>query len=141
MKGNYADLNRIRKTITKHQSIHYLHPLTCGNDPQNHEKLVPQLELGWFRVIACLQGLQLSARHPWIFHQRSHWRFFWMNSSYRKNGTRRCKSMNLKKDLCISCNVKLTHQRVEKLLHLSIGVKQRTVLESGNTPVSDAIFH
>lgn len=45
MKGNYADLNRIRKTITKHQSIHYLHPLTCGNDPQNHEKLVPQLEL------------------------------------------------------------------------------------------------
>lgn len=49
--------------------------------------------------------------------------------------------MNLKKDLCISCNVKLTHQRVEKLLHLSIGVKQRTVLESGNTPVSDEIFH
>lgn len=45
MKGNYGELNKIRKSIIKHQSISYFHPLTCGNDSQNHAKLKPQLNI------------------------------------------------------------------------------------------------
>ncbi len=44
MKGTYAQLNKIRNTINKWQSGDF-HPLTCGNDSQNHEVLFPQLEL------------------------------------------------------------------------------------------------
>lgn len=44
MKGSYGELNKVRKTIVKHQNIQYFHRWTCGNDSR-HRVLIPELKL------------------------------------------------------------------------------------------------
>jgi len=44
MKGTFSELNVIRKNIEEWQNSIFVHPLTCGNDSQNHDPLMPQLE-------------------------------------------------------------------------------------------------
>jgi hypothetical protein len=43
MKGSYEKLNKTRNMIIKHQNGDF-HPLTCGNDSQNHSPLVTSLQ-------------------------------------------------------------------------------------------------